>query len=164
MKPNGGGITAMGHAVPLEGAAKNPLDTWGGKNPDPTSGNVAPTFANAQMLDDVHGYRGDHFGLLEVNLRTDGSLEDWPGYGMHLDNVGPKVREKLRTLGTVRDLRVNKVVRVVSGHESRPEVIGAFMITADGYVRLTSWGVLPSSKVVPYAEQAQSLSLQRMEA
>lgn len=91
----------------------------------------------------------------------DGALNGEPEYGMRLDNVGPRVREAFKTSGkTVRDLRVNKSVRVSNRHDQiNPlRTDGAFLITADGHIRLTGWP-LPLAELAPTAEHAQDLPL-----
>lgn len=44
-----------------------------------------------------------------------------------------------------------------------PRIDGAFLITADGYIRQTSW-ILGSSLLERIAERAQDLSLKYLEA
>jgi hypothetical protein len=102
-----------------------------------------------------------HVGILEIHLWRDGKLNAEPEYGMRLDNVGPEVRKAFKLSGkSVRDLRVNKIVRVsnVYGQINPPRTDGAFLITADGHVRLTGWA-LPRAELSPTAEHAQDLPL-----
>jgi hypothetical protein len=108
---------------------------------DPTAGNVAAGRLGWAFKNTQRGGLDEHFGLLEIFLyRETHGLVGASGYGMRLDNVGPKVRAELRQMGSVRDLKVNKVVRICSHHKdgmylADPVIVGGVVITADGYVR-----------------------------
>jgi hypothetical protein len=116
--------------------------------PDPTLGNIRPN-PNAEMLANTQRpMQSDPFGVLEIFVfGTDERsmrIVDRPGYRMRLDNVGPKVREEFRTMGKVRDLRVNKVVHLCSYKVGNvrvnpPSSVASILITADGYVRASNW-------------------------
>lgn len=77
------------------------------------------------------------FGILEVSIDRDGRIVRFPGWGMRLLNAGPAVRARIKNLGTVRELPVNKLVRLCSQPTGMipPEVHASVVITADGYVR-----------------------------
>ena len=77
----------------------------------------------------------DHYGILEIFVDTSGRLVELDNYGMRLDNVGPKVRGQLRTLGRVRETEVNKIVRMCSYRHNGVDVdppapIASILITA----------------------------------
>ena len=158
--------TITGQAIPLRGAAKNPYDTPEAKRVDPMLNNVEPTNMHWAIDDDQRPMEGEHVGILEIHLWTDGALNVAPQYGMRLDHVGPAVRDAFKQSGkTVRDLAVNKIVRVSNLGPSQlnpPLADGAFLITADGHIRLTSWPFRKEA-LVPTAERAQDLPLSYLE-
>ncbi len=120
---------------PLEGAAKAPDRV----SEDPTQGNVDPNAMGFALDKRQRPMQDEHFGILEVFVDTTGRLVAHPDYGMRLDNVGPDVRARLAQLGRVRDLKVNKVIRVCSLHINPPVPLASILITADGYVRSDDW-------------------------
>lgn len=153
--------TRDGYATPLRGAAKNPYEMPAGQRNDPMLDNVEPRKMQWAVDDDQRSHEGEHVGILEIHLWRDGKLNIEPSYGMRLDNVGQEVRSRFQQSGkTVRDLPVNKIVRVsnVYGQINPPITNGAFLITADGHIRLTGWA-LPSAELAPTAERAQDLPL-----
>ena len=166
MKENGGGTTIKGRgtAIALRGAAKNPYEHPG--EFDASYNNVDHREMWWAVDNDQRSLEDEHHGILEIHLWSSGRLNtEHSGYGMRLDNVGPKVRQVIRTMGRVRDVPINKVVRVSDGGSQQlnpPRADGAFMIMADGYIRLTSWA-RPHADLVPMAERAQDLSLANLE-
>lgn len=130
-----------------ENGSQGALKTKGAEAPpasgerDPTGANVAAGRLGWAFKNTQRGGLDEHFGLLEVFVykKTHG-LVGASGYGMRLDNVGPKVRAELREMGRVRDLKVNKLVRVCSNYKDGmyldpPVIVGGVVITADGYIR-----------------------------
>jgi hypothetical protein len=103
---------------------------------DPTHGNVDPSAMDWALDDTQRPMQREHFGILEIFVDTRGRVIDY----MRLDHVSAAVRRELRTLGKVRDLKVNKIVRMCDPHTDPPVPIAAAFITADGYVRRTNWG------------------------
>lgn len=107
-----------------------------------TAGNV-----DAQAV----GFHGDAvsiiegpelYGVLEVSIDTEGRIVKFPGWGMRLANAGPAVRTRIKRLGTVRELPVNKLVRICSQPTGPlpPKVEASIVITADGYLRQHNLG------------------------
>jgi hypothetical protein len=137
-------------AIALPGAEKKPtLD-----GPDPTRNNIAPDNDSPLLANVQRPMQEDAFGVLEIFVDTSGRIEDLPGYRMRLDNVGPKVREEFRTSGSVRDLRVNKVVHICSHYHHNvrvdpPASIASLMITSDGHVRAINWSELQKMHFEP---------------
>lgn len=165
LKENGGGTTTLGRAIPLKGAAQNPYEQGPGAL-DPTYQNVAHGQMWWAVDNDQRSMEDDHYGILEIHLWGDGALNTHRGYGMRLDNVGPDIRSVIRQHGRVRDARINKIVRISWPHAGQinpPRADSAFLITADGYIRLTNWAG-PKQDLVPLAERAQDLSLGHLEA
>lgn len=70
--------------------------------------------AASAQVDQAHQMLGEHYGILEVHLWSDGCLNEHPSCGMRLDNVGPKVRKSIRGMGRVGDVGLNKIVRVAA--------------------------------------------------
>ncbi|HEU0036302.1 MAG TPA: hypothetical protein VFQ53_37070 [Kofleriaceae bacterium] len=163
----GGGPVRGGRPIPLQGAAQNPYMQPEGERVDPMLDNVDASSKLWWALDEhQRPMRDEHYGLLEIHLWGNGMLNTEAGYGMRLDNVGPKVRERIRTMGRVRDARINKIVRVSIDNSQQldpPLTDAAFLITADGYIRLTNW-TRPMDQLVPTAERAQNLSLEHLKA
>ncbi len=127
--------TNGGHgAKALQGAAHPP--TGADERSEVTAGNVEPRSLYA--VNDAD--QGDQMGILEVDIDLYGELvESNPmigeSRGMRLENVGPRVRKELRSLGTVRAAPVNKLIRVFDTADGFVRQAGAILITADGYVR-----------------------------
>jgi hypothetical protein len=113
---------------------------------DPTRDNVNPMAMDALL---ASGQPTNHarYGILEIHLDANGRLVEGTGYGMRLDHVSEGARAYLRTMGRVRDLAVNKVVRLCSRSIDPPTTIAAVLITADGYVRRTNWGELEHARI-----------------
>jgi hypothetical protein len=130
-------------AIKLEGA-RDPWAEPAATRSDPTTGNVDPKPMGWALERTQRPMMQEHYGILEIFLDSSGRLLNIPDYGMRLDNVGPNVRKELRQMGKVRDLKVNKVVRMCSyrhdGLEVNPPApIASILITADGYVRAHDW-------------------------
>jgi hypothetical protein len=146
-------------AIPTKQAAPDPTKHPGA--PDPTTGNVSLRGIGDLLVEGQRPMMDDHYGLLEVHLWSDGALNTERDYGIRLDNVGPKVRERIRGMGRVRDVGINKIVRVAStsSEQVRPAREDSWLvITADGYIRSQYWN-LRSVSVAAIAEVAQNLSL-----
>jgi hypothetical protein len=129
-------------AIPLDGAQPGPSPG----RADPTANNVAPEKMGWAFERTQRPMMSDHYGVLEIFLHG-GRLVREPGYGMRLGNVGPDVRAELKALGRVRDLPINKIVRICSYKKNNvdvnpPAIVGGVLITADGYVRRNE--LLPS--------------------
>ena len=154
--------TLDGQAIPLRGAAKNPYETPQADRVDPMLNNVDPKNMYWAVDKDQRPTEGEHVGILEIHLWSDGALNIRSEYGMRLDNVGPRVRQAFKNSGkSVRELPINKIVRVSHDGASQlnpPRADGAFLISADGHIRLTSW-TLGRERLVPFAERAQDLPL-----
>jgi hypothetical protein len=130
-------------AIKLEGA-RDPWNEPSSTRSDPTTANVDPNAMGWALERTQRPMMPEHYGILEIFLDRSGNLVHVPGYGMRLDNVGPKVRMEMRQMGKVRDLKVNKVVRMCSyihdGIEVDPPApLASILITADGYVRAHDW-------------------------
>jgi hypothetical protein len=130
-------------ALPLSGA-KSPPSIQNGVA-DPTVANVAPGHMQSRMGHDQATMEEEHYGVLEVFVygsdHKSMRVVQQTGYRMRLDNVGPRVREEfLKRGGRVRDLPVNKIVRMCSPYYrgafvDPPVPVASVLITADGYVR-----------------------------
>jgi hypothetical protein len=123
-------------AIALDGATPRPDDAVGAHAA--TASNIDPRAASALN----RANDSEHFGILEIATTPGGGLlEDGRGmhyghdYGMRLENVGGGVRDRIRTLGRVRDVPVNKMVRVYEVSSRSVSPVGSFLITADGHVR-----------------------------
>jgi hypothetical protein len=130
-------------AIALRGA-RDPRKQPPENKTDTTAGNVDPKSARWMLAQRQRGGMAEHYGILEIFVDSYGRVIDIPGYRMRLDNVGPNVRKELRTLGTVRELAINKVVRLCSyvwqnQRVNPPITIASAFITADGYVRAYDW-------------------------
>jgi hypothetical protein len=123
------------NAIALQGAAKAPERV----SEDPTRSNVDPRAMGPSLDMRQRPMQDEHVGILEVFVDTLGHLVAHPDYGMRLDKVGPAVRARLAQLGRVRDLKVNKVIRVCSARINPPVPLASILITADGYVRDADW-------------------------
>lgn len=123
------------NAITLHGAARPPERV----SEDPTRSNVDPRAMRPSLDKRQRPMQDEHAGILEVFVDTLGHLVEHPDYGMRLDNVGPAVRARLAQLGRVRDLKVNKVIRVCSLTINPPVPLASMLITADGYVRSVDW-------------------------
>lgn len=122
-------------AIALKGADKAPER----ESEDPTRSNVDPRAMRPSLDKRQRPMQDEHVGILEVFVDSLGHLVAHPEYGMRLDNVGPAVRARLAQLGRVRDLKVNKVIRVCSLTTNPPVPLASMLITADGYVRSVDW-------------------------
>jgi hypothetical protein len=120
-------------AIALAGAT----DTRDG---DPTRHNVEPAGVDKSL--DGWEMHHDLYGVMEIFLDREGRLIAQQGYGMRLDNLSSAVRAQFRTQGKVRDLKINKLVRLCTRDPNCREQIASLLITADGYVRRTAWGGL----------------------
>jgi len=114
---------------------------------DPTRSNVSPAAMGAALDTRRRPVRDEQFGILEVFVDTTGRLLVHPDYGMRLDNVGPAVRARLAQLGRVRDLKVNKVIRVCSLRSTPHVRLASILITADGYVRAADWSTYQTMSI-----------------
>ncbi len=121
-------------AVPLRGAQR-PAD--GADDGRTIVGqNVAPE-TSGELLEHTQRHSlPEHYGILEVHIYRNGGLVQLPGLGMRLDNVGPDARAVVRKLGRVRDVPINKIVRVYGASTNGPlTTVASMLITADGHVR-----------------------------
>jgi hypothetical protein len=130
-------------AIKLQGA-RDPWSEPAATRSDPTTANVDPKAMGWALERTQRPMMQEHYGILEIFLDTAGRFLNIPDYGMRLDNVGPNVRKELREMGKVRDLSVNKIVRMCSYRHDGIEVdpptpIASVLITADGYVRAHDW-------------------------
>jgi hypothetical protein len=145
-----------GH-VPLKGARHEV---------EARAANVDPAKMDWALMDTQRPQQREHFGLLEIHLWLDGRLVGLPGYGMRLDNVGPKVRQAFQQAGVVRNLPINKVVRFYDRRErlSAPKpVLGhSLLIAADGFVRRGLWKG-GEDKIRETAEKVQGMSLEYLD-
>jgi hypothetical protein len=127
-------------------------DPWARRPGIPTSGfdphasdvgahaaNVDPKGLDAHLELHQGAVVEETFGILEIFLTTGSQLLDAPGYGIRLDNAGPEVRKRLRSLGRVRDLKVNKLVRLCSS-SNPPTPVESALVTADGRIQRYSRG------------------------
>ncbi len=124
--------------------------------------NIDPSRFDWAMDNEQATTEGEHFGLLEIHMWTDGQLVGGAGYGMRLDNVGPQVRKHLAKFGTVRELPVNKVVRVYVDNAEQinpPKPSGTILLTTDNFIRRTYFSSEVSLK---WVEVAQNLSLSNL--
>lgn len=124
-----------------------PRDPWNPKRGLPLKGHAEPTDgdlhrANVEPrgLDEALGLNSGAgseatFGVMEIYLSLGGHFANRPGYGMRLENVGPDVRNRMRAFGAVRDLPINKIVRVCDFRPTVPVPHESMLITADGHVR-----------------------------
>ncbi|HEY4175693.1 MAG TPA: hypothetical protein VGM90_02615 [Kofleriaceae bacterium] len=92
-------------------------------------------WTNSGLLNLAQRGWDDRVGVLEVNLDRHGNVVPVEGYTLRLDNVGPKVRARVRTMGLVRDLPVNKVVKVCHVERGFYMPVASIGIGADGRVR-----------------------------
>lgn len=106
--------------------------------------NVSANGVGGLMDEQQRPMQEEHYGLLEVFVYGSNArsirIVDHPGYRMRLDNVGPRARKELRKGGRVRDLALNKLIRVCSttsgGYKVDPPIpVATVLVTADGYVR-----------------------------
>ena len=139
-------------AIKLQGA-RDPWAEPAATRSDPTTANVDPKAMGWALERTQRPMMQEHYGILEIFLDTGGRFLNIPEYGMRLDNVGPNVRKELREMGKVRDVRVNKIVRMCSYHHDGVEVdppapIASILITADGYVRAHDWARFMKVRVV----------------
>jgi hypothetical protein len=130
-------------AVKLDGA-RDPWNEPAATRSDPTSANVDPNAMGWALERTQRPMMREHYGILEIFLDSRGRFLNIPDYGMRLDNVGPNVRDELRRMGKVRDLKVNKVVRMCSYRHDGidvdpPAPIASILITADGFIRAHDW-------------------------
>lgn len=150
-EPNGspGAVKLPDATDPLAGGDRRA--TVADANVDPAG--VDPLLAHHQFMGDK-----DNCGLLQISLGESGGLIRETGYGMRLDSVGPDVRARIRTMGQVRDLKVNKLVRVCSWRLNPPVPIASFLITADGYIRRSNLGELSLIHMDPQTDKRECLT------
>jgi hypothetical protein len=130
------------------------------------SQNVSPS-AMASIADEERG--GAFWGILEIHLRDDMSLDE---DGIRLAGVGGRVRDAVRKMGKVEELRVNKVIYWTTNHSrsgTRWKTTTIICLNADGFVRSHSTpqvGLpstsIPVQRVVEAAVHAQHLSLSKL--
>ena len=130
-------------AIKLDGA-RDPWAEPASTRSDPTTGNVDPKAMSWALARTQRPMMSEHYGILEIFLDSSGRIVDLPDYGMRLDNVGPDVRKEFQKMPRVRDLAVNKIVRLCAyrhdGVDVDPPVpIASVLITADGFVRAHDW-------------------------
>ena len=131
-------------AIRLPGALSPSADLRGA---DIVKGNVDPF---AIDLDTLHDPNASLHAILEIQVNVDGRLKE----RMKLTDVGPDVRRQLKHAGHVRDLKINKAIRIVDhGPDAWP--ITSLLITADGYVRRSDWSQLMTA-VVPQGSYSAS--------
>ncbi len=131
-------------AIKLPGALSPTADLSGAEI---VKGNVDPF---AIGLDTLHDPNVALHGILEIRINIDGVLNQ----KMKLNDVGPDVRRQLTHAGRVRDLKINKAIRIVD-HGSDAWPIGSLLIPADGYVRRSDWSQLMTA-VVPQGSYSAS--------
>jgi len=137
-------------------------------------GNANPAGVRHLLDGDQRKMEDDHHGLLEIHLwLEDGELKRYTRdseRGLRLDNVHPKARAKLASMGRVADAHVNKIVRVykdLGSGQINPRPPGAsIFVSADGYIRSWSYDgyiAFDDAEMIDAVEFAESLPLSLLE-
>ncbi len=129
-------------AIKLPGAVSPSADVRGAEI---VKGNVDPFAIDTDTLREPST---SLHGILEIQVDLFGTLKQ----KMRLNDVGPDVRRQLMHAGRVRDLKINKAIRIVE-HGTDAWPIASLLITADGYVRRSDWSQLMTA-VVPQGSYA----------
>lgn len=118
--------------------------------PHPSENNVSPDSASIKDLvdDSQRKMNPESHGILEIDLWGFGfvpgqGLRDFElftrsGFGMRLGGVSNHVKRMISEIGSVRDIKMNKIVSIYTtrgSHLNPPKPDGRFLITADGYIR-----------------------------
>ncbi len=129
------------NAVATDHAAPGPDRNSATK--DPTGSNIDPKKAQPILDNDTKEDQETQHGILQVDLLFAGdSYEVEPyhvrGAPVRMEGVPLAVLAQLRTLGTIRDARVNKIIRVWRDEGPRARNLNPLLVileTADGYIR-----------------------------
>lgn len=137
------------------------------------SSNVDPVRVRKQGLLDItqKQFLPSRHGILEIGLsmrrdRTDDDLRvlDWRLVSLELRGVHPNAKAALRKMGTVGDVKINKIVRVFLPQElNPPEPEIAVLVTADGVIRGGGNAYsCPGVNIEAAVKTAQQMSMSRL--